>query len=115
MTDRADNPSRPGEPDKTGWLIAGGLAGILMTIGSLEYYGYLKHPAAEDSARIEEFVLLELNQAVDIKVSNKESGKLAFCSDGYLLMRPDNNKPVAGILVDGKKRPVRCKSSMTEN
>lgn len=100
------------KPDNALTLGFGFIAGVIMAVLALEYYGYIRHSDASDAARIDQFTLMELSENVDLKVSGKESGKLAFCSDGYLLMRPDNNKPVAGILVDSNNRAVRCKAGM---
>lgn len=106
-------PVKPAQqPDNARTIGLGFIGGVIVAVLALEYYGYIRHPEAEDTARIEQFTLLALNTNVDTKVSTKDSGKLAFCSDGYLLMRPDNNQPVAGILVDGRNRAVRCKPGM---
>lgn len=97
------------KPDVTKWVGLGFFLGIILTALALEYYGYIQHPQAEDSAIVEEFRLLDLNTEADLKISEKPSGKIAFCVNGYLLLRPDNGKEVAGILVDSKKRGVQCR------
>ncbi|MCY0964463.1 hypothetical protein [Parathalassolituus penaei] len=108
-------PVKPEEkPDNARTLGIGFIVGVIVAVLALEYYGYIRHSDASDAARIDQFNLMELSENVDLKVSDKESGKLAFCSDGYLLMRPDNNKPVAGILVDSHNRAVRCKPGMSD-
>ncbi|MFK4750856.1 MULTISPECIES: hypothetical protein [Oceanospirillaceae] len=104
------NPVEP--PDITRWAFIGFVAGIILSVLAMEYYGFIKHPSDADSARIDEFVLLSLEPGYDVKVSNKASGKEAFCVDGYLLLRPTNGHEVAGILVDGKNRPVACQEAL---
>lgn len=90
------------------WLAVGFLVGLVTAALALEYYGYIKHSVPEDARIIDEFRLLSIATDEDLKISPKDSGKIAFCADGYLLLRPDNDKPVAGVLVDSKKRGIRC-------
>ena len=84
---------------------------ILVSVGMLEHKGYIQHSTPEDGAVIAEFKLLSLKQGEALNVSTKSSGKTAICSDGYLLIRPDNDRNVAGILVDARNRGVNCKLS----
>ena len=62
-----------------------------------------------DKATIDEFRLLSLQTDANVKVSEKSSGKEAFCANDYLLVRPTNGNAVAGILVDKKNRPIQCR------
>lgn len=96
------------QPDIAKWIGLGFIAGIIVAALALEYYGYIQHPQADDSSVIEDFRLLSLNTDQEVKVSPKPSGKIAFCINGYLLLRPDNGKEVAGVLVDSKNRGVQC-------
>lgn len=91
-------------------LVGGGfILGLIVAVISLEFYGYIRHPTEQDSATVDTFSLLSLNQQHDVKISQKASGKVGFCVNGYLLVRPDNGKSeVAGILVDGKNRAISC-------
>lgn len=84
---------------------------IIVSIGMLDYKGYIQHSNPEDGAVIAEFKLLSLNQGSALKVSPKSSGKTAVCNDGYLLIRPDNDRNVAGILVDARNRGINCSLS----
>lgn len=94
--------------DKVKHIIIGLLAGIVLSVLSLEYYGYLRHSQEADSATIEEFKLLTLKPGFDVKTSSKPSGKTAFCSAGSLLMRSDKTPEATGILVDHKSRIIKC-------
>ena len=97
------------KPDVAKWIILGVVAGVIMAVLALEYYGFIQHPKKEDTAIIEEFKLLSLSTEQDLKISPKSSGKIAMCVDGYILLRPDNGKDdVAGILVDSKNRGIQC-------
>ena len=96
------------KPDLTKWIGLGFILGMVVAVLTLEYYGFIQHPKAEDSAVVEEFRLLALNTSEEVKVSPKPSGKVAFCVNGYLLLRPDNGKEVAGVLVDSKNRGIAC-------
>jgi hypothetical protein len=94
--------------DKVTHIIMGLVAGIILSVVSLEYYGYLRHSQEADSAMIEDFKLLTLKPGYDVKTSSKSSGKTAFCSGGSLLMRADKTPGVSGILVDKKGRIIKC-------
>lgn len=94
--------------DKMKHIIMGFVAGIIVSVLSLEYYGYLRHSREVDSATVEEFKLLTLKPGYDVKTSSKPSGKTAFCSGGSLLMRADKTPTAAGILVDSKSRVIKC-------
>lgn len=94
--------------DKTLWLAIGFFAGLIVAVLALEYYGYIQHSEKADTAIVAEFKLVDLSVDDELRISPKDSGKIAFCADGYILMRPDNEKQVAAILVDNKMRGVRC-------
>lgn len=96
------------EDNKVLWIALGFAIGVVVSVLALEYYGYIQHSTVEDSAVVAEFQLLDLSTEAELKISTRDSGKVAFCADGYLLVRPDNGKEVAAILVDDKKRGVRC-------
>lgn len=97
------------QEDKVKWIVMGLLVGIIGSVLALDWYGYIKHPSDFDGATIAEFKLIALKTDALTKVSEKTSGKEAFCANDYLLLRPTNGKDVAGILVDHKKRPVHCR------
>ncbi len=106
MSDQSSRqPERPDTARATG---IGFIAGVVIAVLAMEYYGFVNHPSKADKALIDEFQLLSLDPGYNIKVSPKSSGKESFCVDGYLLLRPTNGVAVAGILVDGKNRPVEC-------
>ena len=81
---------------------------IIVSVSMLEYNGYIKHSRPADASIVDEFKLLSLNPGAAQKMSPKNSGKMAFCSDGYLLVRPTNNQAVVGVIVDGKNRGITC-------
>lgn len=100
------------ESDPGKWAFVGFIAGVIVAVFALQYYGYVKFPQKEDRAIVEEFKLLSLTPGYDIKVSPKASGKEAFCKAGYLLLRPQNGKELAGILVDEKNRGIECHNQL---
>ncbi len=104
--------SAENETDVAKWSMFGFIGGVIVSVLAMEYYGYIHHPTEADNARIDEFVLLSLSPQYDVKVSPKPSGKEAFCLDGFLLLRPENGKEVAGILVDDKNRAVACERNV---
>jgi len=110
MSEQSQSPNNPSpaENDKVGNIVIGMVIGIIMSVVALEYYGYIRHSEASDAATVAEFKLLTLKPGYDLKVSHKPSGKMAFCAQGYVLMKPENDQQVAGVLVDAKGRGIRC-------
>jgi len=110
MTDQT--PDTQNEPDQAKWSFLGFIVGVIVTVLALQYYGYIRFPEEKDRAIVSEFRLLSLNPEYEVKVSEKSSGKEAFCESGYLLLRPQNGKDVAGILVNDKNRPIECQPGL---
>ncbi len=107
---KAENQTE--KPDLVKYIGLGFLAGLVVAVLTLEYYGYIRHSTKEDAQVVEEMRLISLNTQEEIKVSPKDSGKEAFCVNGYLLLRPQNGKNVAGVLVDKKNRGIHCEVNM---
>ncbi len=82
---------------------------IMATVGVLHVKGYIKHSNPVDAATVDTFKLLSLKPGYEQIVSAKDSGKLAFCADGYLLVRSKIKDTTGGILVDEKHRAIECK------
>ena len=100
--------NNPMPEDKVKNIVIGLVAGIILSVVMLDIYGYLRHSVPSDAATVAEFRLLTLKPGYDLKVSAKPSGKKAFCSGGYVLMKPENDNAVAGVLVDAKGRGITC-------
>ncbi|TNC92874.1 hypothetical protein [Thalassolituus sp.] len=103
----------PETQDHTLWVIGGFIAGVIVSVLALQYYGYLKLSDPEGVPVVAEFRLMTLDPDYDVRVSPKSSGKEAFCESGYLLLRPQNDKQVAGILVDSKNRAIACQPALS--
>lgn len=91
--------------------IVAAIVAFIVSVVMLDWKGYINHVSNADGAVVEEFKLVLIGEEGDFKVSPKSSNKEAFCADGYLLLRPEksnSDKAVAGLLVDGKKRAIRC-------
>lgn len=110
MSEQPQSENKPANEDKVTHIVMGMVMGIIMSVVALEYYGYLRHSEASDAATVAEFKLLTLKPGYDLKVSHKPSGKMAFCAQGYVLMKPENDQQVAGVLVDAKGRGIRCEN-----
>lgn len=102
------NNQSPESVDKGKWFMFGLTVGVIVAAITLDMNGYIKHSQKTDSAVVEEFKLLSLDPKFERKISPKSSGKEAFCADGYLLIKPKNDHPIAGVLVDSKNRGVTC-------
>jgi len=108
MSEQPQPENKPVNEDKVTHIVMGMVMGIILAVLALEYYGYIRHSVKSDAATVAEFKLLTLKPGYDLKVSHKPSGKMAFCAQGYVLMKPENDQQVAGVLVDAKGRGIRC-------
>jgi len=113
MSENNQTESSAEKPDVVKYIGLGFMAGLIIAVLALEYYGYIKHSSEEDSQVVEELRLLTLNTEEEVKVSQKDSGKEAFCVNGYLLVRPQNGKSVAAVLVDKKNRGINCQADLS--
>lgn len=115
MSEQANSTESEEKLDKGKWFMFGLCMGMILAAITLDYYGYIKHAKKTDEAVVAEFKLLSLDPKYERKISQKSSKKEAFCSSGYLLLKPKTDKPngVAGILVDAKNRGITCKKNLT--
>ncbi len=84
------------------------VATVLVTIGMLEWKGYLRHSTEADSVYLAEFNLIKITPGSEQLLRSKPSEQRARCVDGYLVLEDSRHAQVAGVLVDGKERVVRC-------
>ncbi len=89
-------------------LIATGIASIVGTIAILSYYGYLHIAKPSDALLIAEYTMLKTIPGEDYKASLKPAEQVAHCMDGILVLFDTQQKGLTGVLVDDKKRVVRC-------
>ena len=95
--------------------IAAAVLAFIVSVIALDMHGYINHSNKADSNVIESFKLVVMGTDGFAKVSSKSSNKEAFCADGFLLIRPQQNKSgnqVAGLLVNDKNRPVPCSTEL---
>ncbi|MDF1762715.1 MAG: hypothetical protein P1U57_04830 [Oleibacter sp.] len=108
MTDREE----PNVIIDVRWCILSFIAGLIVAVITLEFYGYIYHPTEQDRATVADLKILSLSPEFQIEVSAKSSGKEAFCDAGYVLIRPQNDSLAAGVLVDEKNRGIHCKMNL---
>lgn len=89
-------------------LIITGLASIFVTVGCLWYYGYLHFAKPQDALLLSEFTMLKTVPGEDYKVAATPAAQVARCMDGVLVLFDTEQKGLSGVLVDGRKRAVRC-------
>jgi hypothetical protein len=94
-------------------LILTGIASICATVAVLGYYGYLHIAKPEDALLLSEFTMLKTIPGEDYKVSLKPADQVAQCIDGVLVMFDLQQKGLSGVLIDQRKRAVRCNSETT--
>ncbi|WP_313297558.1 hypothetical protein [Pseudomonas sp.] len=89
-------------------LILTGVGSIVVTVGALWYYGYLHFAKPEDALLLQDFTMLKTIPGEDYKVSLDPAAQVAQCVDGVLVLFDTQQKGLTGVLVDGRKRAVRC-------
>ena len=92
-------------------IIAAGMAGVLVTIATLSYYGYLHIAKPNDALLLAEYTMLKTIPGEDYKASLKPAEQMAQCMDGIVVLFDLKQKGLTGVLVDDKKRAVRCEFS----
>jgi hypothetical protein len=95
-------------------LIITAVASIFVTVLALWYYGYLHFSKEEDALLLSEFTMLKTIPGEDYKVSLKPAAQAAHCIDGVLVLFDTQQKGLTGVLVDNRKRAVRCIGAAAE-
>lgn len=89
-------------------LILTGIASICATVAALGYYGYLHIAQPEDALLLSDYTMLKTVPGEDYKVSLKPANQVAQCIDGVVVLFDLEQKGLSGVLVDERKRAVRC-------
>jgi hypothetical protein len=89
-------------------LILTGIGSICVTVAVLWYYGYLHFAKPEDALLLSDFTMLKTVPGEDYKVSLKPASQVAQCVDGVVVLFDLEQKGLSGVLVDNRKRAVRC-------
>lgn len=89
-------------------LILTAIGSIAGTVAVLGFYGYLHFAKPEDALLLSEFTMLKTVPGEDYRVSLKPADQVARCIDGVLVLFDLQQKGLSGVLVDDRKRAVRC-------
>lgn len=94
-------------------LILTAIATVIVTIGSLWYYGYVHFAKPEDARLLAEFTMLKSIPGEEVKLALAPAPQTAMCIDGVLVLFDTEQKGLSGVLVDSRKRAVRCAGEET--
>ena len=92
-------------------LIATAIASIVGPVAVLGYYGFLHVAKPSDALLLAEYTMLKTIPGEDYKASLKTAEQIAQCMDGIVVLFDTEQKGLTGVLVDDKKRAVRCQFS----
>ncbi|MDA0425771.1 hypothetical protein [Stutzerimonas frequens] len=81
---------------------------VIGTVGVLSHYGYVHVAKPEDALLLADFTMLKTIPGEDYRVSLKPASQVAQCIDGVLVLFDTEQKGLTGVLVDNRKRAVRC-------
>ena len=94
-------------------LILTAIGSVAATVAVLGFYGYLHIAKPEDALLLSDYTMLKTIPGEDYKLSLKPADQVAHCIDGVLVLFDVNQKGLTGVLVDNKKRAVRCMGQET--
>lgn len=94
-------------------LILTGIGSIVVTVGVLWYYGYLHFAKPQDALLLQDYTMLKTVPGEDYKVSLEPAPQVAQCVDGVLVLFDMQQKGLTGVLVDNRKRAIRCMGQET--
>lgn len=89
-------------------LILTAIGSVVGTVAVLGYYGYLHIAKPEDALLLADYTMLKTVPGEDYRVSLKPATQMAQCIDGVLVLFDTEQKGLTGVLVDNRKRAVRC-------
>ncbi|AEA84750.1 Uncharacterised protein [Streptococcus pneumoniae] len=89
-------------------LILTAIGSVVGTVAVLSYYGYLHIAKPEDALLLADYTMLKTVPGEDYRVSLQPASQVAQCIDGVLVLFDTEQKGLTGVLVDNKKRAVRC-------
>lgn len=89
-------------------LILTGVASIAGTVACLWYYGYLHFAKPEDALLLNDYTMLKTVPGEQYSASLTPASQIAQCIDGVLVLFDTQQKGLTGVLVDNRKRLVRC-------
>ncbi|KRW69683.1 hypothetical protein AO729_16260 [Pseudomonas sp. TTU2014-066ASC] len=89
-------------------LILTAIGSVMGTVAVLGYYGYLHIAKPEDALLLADYTMLKTVPGEDYRVSLKPATQVAQCIDGVLVLFDTEQKGLTGVLVDDRKRAVRC-------
>lgn len=81
---------------------------VIGTVAVLSYYGYVHFAKPQDALLLAEFTMLKTVPGEDYRLSLKPADQQAQCIDGVLVLFDTRQKGLTGVLVDDRKRAVRC-------
>ena len=84
------------------------IVSIMISVGTLWYYGYLHIAKPEDALLLAEYTMIKTVPGEDYKISIKPADQVAACLDGVLVLRDATNPMLSGVLVDNQKRAISC-------
>lgn len=90
-------------------IIATAVMTVCFTVFTLSYYGYVHFAKPEDALLLADYTMLKTIPGEDYRASLKPAEQHAQCVDGILVLFDDKQKGLTGVLVDDKKRAVRCR------
>lgn len=77
-------------------MIITGICSIIVTVGSLWYYGYLHFAKPEDALLLSDFTMLKTVPGEDYKISLQPADEVAQCIDGVLVLFDTQQKGLTG-------------------
>lgn len=88
---------------------------VIATVVLLHLSGRLDHGiGTPDHVAIGDFTAVHVNPGEEFRMSPRASGLHGTCENGFLAVASDTDPVFRGILVDYRKRGVRCQPATSE-
>ncbi|MCJ8168890.1 hypothetical protein [Atopomonas sediminilitoris] len=84
------------------------IGSVVVSVVALSHYGYLHEAKPEDALLLAEYTMLKTVEGEDYSVSLKPAEQVAQCIDGVMVLFDTKQPGLSGVLVDDRKRAVRC-------
>ncbi len=91
-------------------LILTAIGSVIGTVAVLSYYGYVHVAKPEHALLLADYTMLKTIPGEDYRVSLNPAPQVAECIDGVLVLFDTEQKGLTGVLVDNRKRAIRCMS-----
>jgi len=91
-------------------LVLSAILSVIATVLILDGFGYIRHISQASELLVSEFSSITIDPAKGFNMSNKPSGQVAKCINGFLFVASKAGDRATGLLVNQKRQGIQCSS-----